>query len=153
EEARKKGQTARSAEVNAVGALLLGTLFVRSWGGGLVDSLAATLRGSLMNLNRPDLTVDSVIAALSAFAFEMGKIVAPLFLVMMAIGVIASLAQTGLILTLQPLKPDFSRVNPFQGAKRLISARSLVELGKSLVKLAVVGYAFWRIVQDRMTTL
>ena len=44
------------------------------------------------------------------------------------------------MLTLHPLKPDFSRVNPFEGAKRLVSPRSLIELGKSLLKLTVVGY-------------
>ena len=153
EEARKRGQSARSAEVNAVGALLLGALFVRSWGVRLVDGLAATLRGSLMNLNRPELTVDSVIAALSSFSLEMAGMLGPIFLVMIAIGLVASLAQSGLILTLHPLKPDFSRVNPFEGAKRLVSPRSLIELGKSLLKLAIVGYAVWRIVQERVVSL
>jgi flagellar biosynthetic protein FlhB len=153
EEARKRGQSARSAEVNAVGALLLGTLFVRSWGVNLVDGLAATLRGSLANLNRPDLTTDGVIAALSTFSFEMAKMVGPICLVMMAIGVIANLAQSGLMLTMHPLKPDFSRVNPYEGAKRLVSTRSLIELGKSLLKLTVVGYAVWRIVQERAVSL
>jgi flagellar biosynthetic protein FlhB len=153
EEARKRGQTARSAEVNAVGALLLGTLFVRSWGVNLVDGLGATLRGSLANLNRPDLTVDGVIAGLSAFAIEMAGMVGPICLVMMAIGVVANLAQSGLVLTMHPLKPDFSRLNPLEGAKRLVSSRSLIELGKSLLKLAVVGYAVWRIVEERMVSL
>jgi flagellar biosynthetic protein FlhB len=153
EEARKRGQSARSAEVNAVGALLLGVLFVRSWGVRLVDGLAALLRGSLTNLNRPDLTVDGVIAALGSFSLEMATMLGPIFLVMIAIGVIASLAQSGLILTLHPLTPDFSRVNPFEGAKRLVSARSLIELGKSLLKLAVVGYALWRIIQERLVSL
>jgi flagellar biosynthetic protein FlhB len=153
EEARQRGQSARSAEVNAVGALLLGVLFVRSWGVRLVDGLAATLRGSLANLNRSDLTVDGVFAALTSFALAMATLVGPFFLVMMAIGVIASLAQRGLILTFHPLQPDFSRVNPFEGAKRLVSPRSLVELGKSLLKLLVVGYALWRILQDRIVTL
>src|ERR1041384_7439826 len=149
EEARNRGQSARSAEVNAVGALLLGVLFVRSWGVRLVDGLAATLRGSLSNLNHTDLTVDGVIAGLSSFALAMATMVGPIFLVMMAIGVIASLAQSGLVLTLHPLKPDFSRVNPYEGAKRLVSPRSLVELGKSLLKLVVGGYALWRVPQGR----
>src|SRR4051794_35155800 len=105
EEARKRGQTARSAEVNAVGALLLGTLFVRSWGVNLVDGLAGTLRGSLQNLDRPDLTVDGVIAGLSGFSLEMARMVGPIFLVMIAIGVVANLAQVGFMLTLHPLKP------------------------------------------------
>src|SRR5829696_4616995 len=85
EEARRRGQTARSAEVNAVGALLLGTLFVRSWGVHLVDGLAATLRGSLQNLSQRDLTVDVVVSAVGGFGIEMAMMVGPIFGVMMAI--------------------------------------------------------------------
>lgn len=150
DEVRRRGQTARSAEVNAVGALLLGTLFIRSWGFNLVDALGATMRGSLQNLSQPDLTSETVFVALSSFALEMAKMLGPIFAVMIAIGVISNVAQVGFLLTLHPLKPDFSRVNPFEGAKRLFSPRSLVELGKSLVKLAVVGYVVWRVLQDRM---
>jgi flagellar biosynthetic protein FlhB len=153
EEARRRGQTARSAEITAVGALLLGTLFVRSWGVNLVDGLAAMLRGSLRNLSRPDLTVDGVIGGLTGFSVEMALMVGPIFAVMIVIGVVANLAQTGFLLTLHPLKPDFSRVNPLEGAKRLFATRSLIELGKSFLKLGVVGYALWRIVEDRMVTL
>jgi flagellar biosynthetic protein FlhB len=43
--------------------------------------------------------------------------------------------------TWQPLAPKFSRLNPAQNAKRVVGTQGLVELGKSLVKLAVVGWA------------
>jgi flagellar biosynthetic protein FlhB len=35
--------------------------------------------------------------------------------------------------------PDFTRLSPFEGVKRLVGLRGLTELGKALLKFAVVG--------------
>ena len=67
-----------------------------------------------------------------------------------SIGFLAALALAALVVgaaqargtfTWQPLAPKLSRLNPAQNAKRVIGTQGLVELGKSLVKLAVVGWA------------
>jgi flagellar biosynthetic protein FlhB len=42
----------------------------------------------------------------------------------------------GLIFTTQPLKPDFSRLNPAKGLRRIFSIRMLKEAAKNVVKLA-----------------
>src|SRR5207249_945091 len=108
---------------------------------------------SLQNLSQPDLTAETVMTGLTTFSIELAKLLGPVFAVMMAVGVIANLAQVGFVFTLHPLKPDFARLNPFEGAKRLISVRSLVELVKSIAKLAIVAFVVWKIVEGRMTLL
>jgi flagellar biosynthetic protein FlhB len=54
-------------------------------------------------------------------------------------GVGASVAQNGFLVSAKPLSPQLSRISPAAGLKRLFSKRSAVELGKALIKIAVVG--------------
>ncbi len=54
----------------------------------------------------------------------------------------------GLIFTTQPLKPDFNRLNPATGLKRLFSMRMLKETPKTVLKSAVCGIAAPFVVQD-----
>src|SRR4051812_4010273 len=70
-------------------------------------------------------------------------VVAPLTLGMMAVGIAGNIAQVGWAATTKPLKPKFSRLNPVQGFKRMLSPQGLWELGKSLVKLSMLGFLAW----------
>jgi flagellar biosynthetic protein FlhB len=51
----------------------------------------------------------------------------------------ANLTQVGFLITPKPLMPKLSRLSPLKGMQRFFSARSLVELAKSILKLVVVG--------------
>src|SRR5262249_4011511 len=51
--------------------------------------------------------------------------------------------QTGFLLAPQALRPDFNRINPLTGFKRLISGRGLVEVGKACGKLLIIGWIAW----------
>jgi flagellar biosynthetic protein FlhB len=53
------------------------------------------------------------------------------------------MAQTGLVLSLHPLKPDFRRIDPIKGTKRLLSAKSLWETGKQIVKAVLIAWLAW----------
>jgi flagellar biosynthetic protein FlhB len=57
--------------------------------------------------------------------------------------VVANLIQTGPILSLYPLKPDLTRLNPARGIKKLFSTKSLFDLGRMLAKLFVLGFVVY----------
>lgn len=153
DEVRRRGQTARSAELGSVAALLAGFLFLRYWGASLVVQMVDVMRGSFQNLHQSDLAVETVMGAVQGFSLVMAMAVLPIFLLMMGVGLASNFLQVGFLLSLKPLQPDFSRVDPWQGAKRLLSKRSLVELAKSLAKLAIVGFVVYRVLQGRMEAL
>jgi flagellar biosynthetic protein FlhB len=153
EEVRQRGQVARSADVNSAVALLAGVLFLRSWGENLVSWSLDLLRTTLTNLNQPDLTPETAVQGLLSFALFSAAVLGPIFGVMVVSGVVANVAQSGFLFTLRPLMPDFSRLNPLQGATRLFSPRSLVELVKSVVKVVIVGYVLWRVLDAQIATL
>lgn len=62
-------------------------------------------------------------------------------------------AQVGPVFSATPLKPDFNRINPAKGIKRLLSWRMLIEAGKALVKLAVYTTIAWLVIGGLIGTL
>lgn len=61
-------------------------------------------------------------------------------------GVLASIAQTGPLLRVEALAPQFARVDPSAALKRLLGPEGLAELLRTLLKLALVGVALWHAV-------
>ena len=72
-------------------------------------------------------------------ATDIFKIIWPVLLLAMILGVLVNVAQTGIKLTGKTLMPKFSRINPIEGIKRIVSTRSLMELFKALLKVACLA--------------
>jgi flagellar biosynthetic protein FlhB len=70
--------------------------------------------------------------------------VAPLLLGMMGLGIAGNLAQTGWSGSTKKLKPDFKKLDPFKGFKRMFSPASFWEAGKSALKTAILGLLAYR---------
>jgi len=68
------------------------------------------------------------------------KIVAPVFAIAFLASLATSYAQVGFLFTTKTLAFKFNRINPINGFKRLFSLRSVMELFKSILKIAIVGY-------------
>ena len=143
EEARKRGQTARSTEaaslavlaVATVGCYALLTPGLKDLARLLVVGLGAVpVAGADTSALQP-LLAQGLRAALRALA--------PLLFAVVVAGVLMSLLQSGgLVFSSQPLKPDFNRLNPVQGFKKLFSVRLLYEAFKNSLKLvALAGVA------------
>jgi flagellar biosynthetic protein FlhB len=76
------------------------------------------------------------------------KTAGPLLLVTVVIAVIATFAQTKMLVTSEVLKPKFNRISPLQGFKRLFSLRSIIEAAKGILKITVLLYLIYSCVND-----
>jgi flagellar biosynthetic protein FlhB len=72
-------------------------------------------------------------------ALEALKLLGPVFAVTMAAAIAAPALMGGLNFSSEALIPKFDRLDPIKGFSRLVSMNGLVELGKSLLKLALIG--------------
>lgn len=138
-DSKKKGQTAKSADFNSavsflVFALLLGALgrylFTNSMDmmklslqAGFGKMLSAGVAGGIL-LN----SVESIL-----------MIFLPFGLLAMVLALATNLIQVGFVFTAEPLKPDFKRLNPIEGFKNIFSSKSMFNLVKNMIKLAVVS--------------
>jgi len=135
EEAREKGQVTLSRDVvHWAMFLAIGTVVA------LAPPLATKLAGKLAVIieQAPTLSLDRLGSVLFG---EVAILVAPLLAVMAFAAVAATLIQTGPLASTEKLRPKFSNISPASGWQRIASLRALMEFGKGLLKMVLVGAA------------
>ncbi len=153
EEARKKGQVAKSRELSSVFVLLAGLLTIY-WGAGyLFTRLTQPITYYLENLHTISLEHDNLLPLMILGVKQYIIALLPLFIAVMATAILVNITQIGPLLTLEPLKPQFSKISPFQGIKRLFSAQSLMEFVKSLLKLTIIIWIVYSIVSSELSNI
>ena len=137
EEARTKGQVARSQDVTAAVLLLSGFIALAILGPGIWHMFLGITRAALT-----EATVyhpDELLPLAASVATEAIKRVAPFLIILFISMLLALLAQIGLLFTVQPLIPSLSKINPLSGFKRLFSMRSVMLAVANFGKLLVVS--------------
>src|SRR2546423_9299937 len=134
--AREKGTLARGSDLGFFTSLAAFLLFLTLAGAAVTTKLLATMRSNLSDFSALD---DPRVALklISQDASVAIPILVLLAITLLVIVIPADILQLrGLIFSSQPLKPDFSRINPAKGLKRLFSVRMLKEALKSVFKFA-----------------
>lgn len=139
EQAREKGQVARSQEVGHWFMLLAFTVIVALLGQSLIGGLALKLRTFIA---RPHtLPIDG--GALQTLMFEtltdLGVVLLPALALLFLAGIVSGLIQNGLVISVESLKPKLEKLSLVKGLKRLFSTRSLVEFLKGIAKITIVA--------------
>jgi flagellar biosynthesis protein FlhB len=150
QEARNKGQIARSADLNSALLLLGGLVGLRIFGPQLIGSLHETMRRNLsMTEPSADLALD-----LNTLVPQIGMLIlgaaGPVLLVVVGLAIFSNLLQVGFIFTTEPLTPKLDKLNPINGVQRMFSSRTAMQLVMNLVKLAIVTAVAMFAVNDRL---
>jgi flagellar biosynthesis protein FlhB len=148
EEAREKGQIAKSPEF-ATAAFLLGFIMVFSFAGPqLWQFLVGTMGQTLATSGDTALRGQGMITHLQTISFRTIVALLGITCAMAVIGVAIQAAQTGGLFTLKTLEPKFSRLNPMTNVGQILGKQSWVELVKSLAKMGIVGYAVYATLEN-----
>ncbi|WP_018922537.1 flagellar biosynthesis protein FlhB [Salsuginibacillus kocurii] len=139
QDSRKKGQVAKSNDVNTAIVLLLVFLFMFLYAGVLGEHIFLMTQHVFTEFLTNEITMQSLPAMLQEVAVETAIVVLPIMLVAVTGGVLANLLQVGVMFAPEAIKPKPSKINPLKGLKRIFSVRALVELAKSLLKITLVG--------------
>ena len=138
QDSRKKGEIARSRELNTLAVVLAGTGGLLTFGGALGQRVMQVMH---KNFSLPrELLLDERYMAISLLqsAQMAGDALIPLFMVLLIAAIVGPVALGGWLFSMEALAPKFSRMNPLSGLKRMFSMKSLVELLKALGKFTVV---------------
>jgi flagellar biosynthesis protein FlhB len=141
QKAREKGQTPRSVDVVGCAVFLAGVSWLL-WQG--LDTWRALLRVAQLPLHRalqPELGVPALWSLVEELASGAMTALWPLLAALLLAAIVASIAQTGMVFSFEPLRLDFSRLDPAQGAKRIFSLRTLFDGARACVKLVVLSGA------------
>ena len=151
EEALKKGQIARSPEVQTACVLLGGLAALTFAGREMWASLVSTMVMTLSHLHDTQLTSNSLQAQCVAGSLVLFKCVGPVVGGTLLAGVLASAIQNKFNISSEALSINWERLNPVEGFKRTFSFRSAVPTLVSVVKLTVVIALTYSEVQSVLT--
>ena len=144
---------ARSVELNAAAAILVGAYLLRGPGAQLGANLQNLMQQTLMGLPQADLTEGWVRSFASQIGLGLIAPVGAIVLGMLATGVTVTVAQTGPLWAGKRIGFDFSRLNPLAGFSRIFSGHGLMELARALLKLGVIGYVAYSYLSGQIEKL
>jgi flagellar biosynthesis protein FlhB len=140
-EARKKGQVAKSVDLNGSVVLIVALFVISAVGPSIVENAGNAMRDAFGRIaNSGEITTAAGLNGLFHVLMNtMLATVVPIAVACLVAGLLANVAQIGFKPSLTALKPDVKRINPASGAKNLFGKRVVFETGKNLSKVAVIG--------------
>ncbi|RZJ46408.1 MAG: flagellar biosynthesis protein FlhB [Brevundimonas sp.] len=152
EDARKKGDVAKSADVGSALSLLGAAAVVLTAGGMFAGQIAEqmlpfiaaphTMLGGL----DAGAGIEIGVRALWAITPFLGAVM----LATIIGGAGGNLAQSGIMFTGEKLKPQWNRVNPLEGFKRIFGPDGLVQFLKTFLKLLAVSFICWMVMKPHV---
>lgn len=140
DEARRKGNIAKSQDLGGAAMLLAGLLALSAFGPALFERMQQTTIGILRLVAHPEVVSrDGIGPILGELARQVGLALAPLMAATALAAIAIGVLQSGGKMAPQALKPNFSKLNPLGGLKQLLSPNSAVEAVKGLLKVLLVG--------------
>lgn len=152
-DAHEKGDVVKSQEVNTWFILAGSALIFAMMAGPTSASLVGSLTILLDNAEKFEVGSQALAAFWGNLSGSILLVALLPSIVLAAFGIAANLIQHRPLLSLDPIKPKFSKVSPLAGAKRLFSSEALVNFGKGLVKLAVVSAVLWFVLAPKLDSL
>ena len=151
-DARKKGQVARSQELNSAFVLLVGFFGLKLLWDSIYVSISTYTTYVFSNLNQ---TVDTenIVRIFIGIVIVLAKTAFPIMLFIMIIGLAINFFQVGLNFNTESIEFKLDKLNPINGFGRIFSKRSLVELAKSFFKIAVIGFFLYRFIHEQILAM
>jgi flagellar biosynthetic protein FlhB len=148
--AREQGQVARSRDLGHFAALFAASLALVAVApqltGWLQRMLARGLSFDAVTISQPERMADR----LATFGWEMLLVVLPMGVLMMAVGVAASVACGGWNFSWKAMEPKFSKLDPISGVARLFKASQIGMTLKACLLALVLGLIGALFVQANM---
>ncbi|MBE4617639.1 flagellar biosynthesis protein FlhB [Vibrio navarrensis] len=146
QQAREKGQVARSKELASASVLIVGAVTLMWFGEPLARALFKIM-GRLFDLTREEIFDTAKLLDIAGGAIT--ALLVPLLLILITLfiaAVIGAAGVGGISFSAEAAMPKLSKMNPLSGLKRMVGLQSWVELIKSILKVGLVtGVAIYLI--------
>lgn len=153
EEARKRGQVARSVELSSALSLLGILVVIKLSGGYMVQELTRIATYAWGGLGTFSFSDTEIRRQSLTFFLELLVVMGPLLAGAVVIGVTVNVLQFGFIFAPEAIRLRFENISPAHGFERLFSRRSAVETFKSFLKILIISLTAWLTVAGRLPEL
>jgi len=137
-DARKKGQIPRSKELNTFVALMTASVMLLFVGGSIADGLKKIMQQQFQLSREIIFDPASLVIFFEKVLLDGLFLMIPLVIPLMIVALLTPMMMGGWNFSAQSMSPKFSKMNPISGLKRMVGVQGLVELLKSIVKIALV---------------
>jgi flagellar biosynthetic protein FlhB len=151
--ARDEGQVARSIEFPAA-AVTIGAILVMFMMGGFLVKHMAEIFASGFKFDRK--TLDNPDLMVTTFAHHLGEsflLIVPILMVTVVLAILSSGATGGYLFSLKSILPNFGKLSPLAGFKRMFGTHAAVELLKAILKFTLVALVLWALVSRQMDAM
>ena len=150
DDSRKKGQVWKSKDLTGVMGLVVGLGVVKGTWSGFEKKITELFHFSFEHISHPE-DIQTATYQLASMALQTVLMVAlPVVGAVAVMGGLMDFLQVGSLFTIDPLIPKPEKLNPIEGAKNLISKKSIVEIIKNILKMTVAGYVTYGAVKGGM---
>jgi len=143
DDAKKKGQIARSRELNTFVMLIVSAWLLMSQGGRVGHGLIMMMQNNF-HVSRDVIFEPQTPIVFFKQAMHDGLLlIAPMLAILTVAAIVAPISLGGWIFSMDSIAPKFDKLDPIKGLPKLFSMNGLVELGKAMVKISLVGLVGW----------
>ncbi|HBH17798.1 MAG TPA: flagellar biosynthesis protein FlhB, partial [Cyanobacteria bacterium UBA9579] len=155
-ESRKKGQIPKSQDLSQGITLAVGVYLISILAPSIMTKFSNSATHLFSNLDPNQINNENFLGFFSPHLYLLFDILLPIMLVLMVAGIIVNLAQVGFFFSLEPLKPKLDKLSPIgmiKGFKKFFELKSFVELIKSLIKMGIVAWISYSVINSHRTEL
>jgi len=146
EQAIEEGQVPKSNELNSAIVLLSILIAFGVMSTNFTNTINYFVIYTYQKSSFIDISIQSFPWQVAFAAKILFLILAPVLTTVLIAGVGANVGQFGFIFSKKALKPNFKKINPLSGIKRMFSLRSLVELVKGILKIVIITFIAYSVV-------
>ncbi len=139
QEARKKGDVAKSMEVPSAAVLFAGLITLYMSSEYILGQMYIVIKHYLGNAHTVEVTRESMTVIAKDSMYSAGLILAPLMAVIFTVALVANYAQVGVLFTAEKITPKFENLDVIKGVGKLFSKQTLANFVKSIAKLTTVA--------------
>lgn len=149
EEAFRSGRAFYSREITSFLILVSLLLLVSSFW-YIIGKPFFSLRYYFENVHNFELTSHNFRKLIVSIGTNLFLPFLPLFIIM-AIAILSPLIQVGrFVVSLDNVRPNFSKLSPLRGLQRLFSTRNLLEFGKNILKILILGFVVYLVAKPEL---
>lgn len=149
-DARKKGQVARSRDMNTIVILIAAFAIIIFMRGYIGDELRAFMVSNFNLVSQKDLTIETVFLEAHRSGITFVRVMAPFLIAIAVIAIGVGFLQTGPIFSGEPVKPQTKRLNIVENLKNMFKITTLVELIKNIAKISLIFLLAYLVIADSL---
>lgn len=153
EQARKRGTVARSADITSFAVLLALLLALGLAGVQMLAGQVRIARAILGQAGKPLQLASDTSTWLVLLFREALLACLPLLLAIVVAPILANLLQSGPVFSMTRLAPDWSRINPLAGLRRMWNVRLVVDAVRAVLKTVALALAAWLCIRHALPRL